>query len=159
MAQNGVARALRIALVTFPAMLAGTGVLAAKDLKQLAQLLSMPYLAERFAIACASVSPSFQEATRGELGDVRVYREHFEAEIFDGLSLREAATVSEAAHRAARVVFEDSVRKLGAISGYSDAQKAQTWCRVTGREFIAKLIKMHDFQHATIDKIISDAKQ
>jgi hypothetical protein len=151
--------ACRTVLLVLFIMAVGTNVVIAKDLKQLAHLLSTPYLAERYVVACTQVEPAFREATRGPLGDVQAYREHFEAEIFDGLSIQEAAVVSRTAHQAAKLVFDASVQRMKSIPGYDEAEKARTWCKLINEAVVQKLIAMHDRSHISIDKALAEAKQ
>jgi hypothetical protein len=151
--------ACRTVLLASFILAAGASAVIAKDLKQLAHLLSTPYLAERYVVACTQVEPAFREATRGPLGDVQAYREHFEAEIFDGLSIQEAAVVSRTAHQAAKLVFDDSVQRMKSIPGYDEAEKARTWCKIINEAVIQKMIAMHDRSHASIDKTLAEAKQ
>ena len=149
--------ALVPALVSVLAMAAMEA--AARDLKQLSELLAPAYTAMSYAGLCSTEQGWNRSQPRGTLGAAVNYAEHIKDEVIASLSREEAMAVLIAAADEARSRARGQLKdKVIASDKVEEAARFHEWCDGHASRFIRSVIRGHDGDYAAFHGHIDAAK-
>lgn len=132
----------------------------ARDLEMLARVLIPAYMAQNFAVLCATKNPDFLSGELGSgVGSVTVYAEHVKKEVTGDIPEPDAAQVRVTAADTARQVARRELYDLAAQQGTEPTRAVERWCERSAKPFILEIMRKHEENHGRFDEIVENAKR
>ena len=119
----------------------------ARNLEQLAGLLTQPFFAQNVAAVCGARDRSFLWETRGPHGTMHAYAQHIKEEVIAGLEPSEYERILRTAANVARTSARAMLQDLADVSPSVEDARIDKWCDTFGKTLVRQVITEHDAAH------------